>query len=172
VHHHQAGGVGGVGGGGESASLCAEQVVASAEELGSGVPGAVAVLLEVTGTCADLDRQRLEAFAAQVLESELVDDAVISQNATQEKVLIVLLACCTAYVFCVLIWLRVPLVHVMQGCVLSLLVWRPGSVICTSCCFLFPFIILFACRCLCVFLWMFVRAVSLTIRTPGAVAGA
>jgi hypothetical protein len=112
-HQHLAGGVGGVGGG-ASASLCAEQVVASAEELGSGVPGAVAVLLEVTGTCADLDRQRLEAFAAQVLENGLVDDAVISQNATQEKVLICP-ACCVVYV-CVLNRLCVD---VMQECVLS-----------------------------------------------------
>lgn len=61
----------------------------SAENM-QGVPGEVAVLLECTGTDAMLDQQRVDAFAQAVLEEGVVEDALLSLSAQQEKVQYVL----------------------------------------------------------------------------------
>ena len=55
-------------------------------ESSSGIVGEVCVLIECTGTDADLDQQRVDKFAQFILEEGLVEDAVLSQNAAQEKV--------------------------------------------------------------------------------------
>lgn len=55
-------------------------------EHAEGVPGEVAVLIECTGTNADLDKQRVDAFTEEIVEIGLAEDAVLSLNSEQEKV--------------------------------------------------------------------------------------
>lgn len=55
-------------------------------ESGQGVLGEVAVLIECTGTDQDLDQQRVDKFAQLIVEHGIVEDAVMSQSAEQEKV--------------------------------------------------------------------------------------
>lgn len=51
-----------------------------------GVLGEVAVLIECTGTDQQLDQQRVDKFAQLIIEQGIVEDAVMSQSAEQEKV--------------------------------------------------------------------------------------
>jgi len=51
------------------------------------------VLIECTGTDADLDQQRVDKFAQCIIEEGLVEDAVLSQNAAQEKVSVLCFKC-------------------------------------------------------------------------------
>jgi hypothetical protein len=44
------------------------------------------VLLEVTGSSPDLDKQRLERFLEMIYNIQLVEDAILSQDQIQEKV--------------------------------------------------------------------------------------
>jgi len=50
-----------------------------------GVLGEVAVLIECTGTNTELDQQRVDAFAEEIVESGLAQDAVLSLNSEQEQ---------------------------------------------------------------------------------------
>ena len=48
--------------------------------------GEMTALLEATGSCEELDRQRLDAFLEAILEDGIVEDAVLSASAEQEQV--------------------------------------------------------------------------------------
>ena len=50
-----------------------------------GVLGEVAVLIECTGVNTELDQQRVDAFAEEIVESGLAQDAVLSLNSEQEQ---------------------------------------------------------------------------------------